>query len=139
MLRSISLPIVGLAALSTAVCVLVFETYDVTLPYWSDAARGELLAAAMALQYILIALITTFHLACGPQFRMAWVLTESLLITWPLQGTCIVVVLAFVIHLVFGRIALRGRVFIVVALLLALGLAVALIPSPIPAHCLDGG
>jgi hypothetical protein len=163
--RAAAMQSIGLAVLSAAVCVLVFTTYDVRLPYWIDAARGDLivlagfgsgaavaagrgpramlaavlLAAAMALQFMLVAEITTYGQRCGPQFRMAMVLSESVFITWPVQGTCVVVVLAVVIHAVSGRIGLRGRAFIVGALLLALGLAVALMHMHTPAHCPDGG
>ena len=70
---------------------------------------------------------------------MATVIAEALLITWPLQASCGAGVLAVVIYTVAGRIGLRGRVYIVGALLLALGLAVALIPTQTPAHCPDGG
>ena len=82
-------PRAGLVVLSATDCVLVFATHDVQLPYWIDAERGELiffagfgagaavsagggphrplrallaaalLAVAMAVQYMLIALITT--------------------------------------------------------------------------------
>ncbi len=167
--RAAAMQSIGLAVLSAAVCVLVFATYDVRLPYWIDAARGELivlagfgagaavsagggplpslrallaavlLAAAMDLQYMLITLITTFGQGCGPQFRMAMVIAEALFITWPVQATFGVVVLAVVIYAVSGRIELRERAFIVGALLLALGLAVALMPTHTPAHCPDGG
>jgi hypothetical protein len=146
--------------------VLVFMTYDVRLPFWADSARGELLVlggfgagaavaagrgaravlaavlltTAMTLQFMLVGNIATYGQGCGPQFRMAWVLTESvLLIAWPVQVACVVVVSAFLIHALSARIGLRGRIFIIGALLLAFGLAVALMPTHPPAQCLDGG
>jgi hypothetical protein len=161
-------PSAGLAVLSAAVCVLGFAT-DPLLPYWIDAERGEvivlagfgagaavaagggplralrallaavLLAAAIALQFTLIAEIVTYGQRCGTQFNMAVLLAVAVFITWPVQATCVVVVLAVVIYAVSGRIGLRGRAFIVGALLLALGLAVALMPTHTPGHCPDGG
>ena len=157
----------GLAILLAGVCILGIATYDVQLPYWFDAARGEvivlaglgagaaaaagrgalrallaalLLAAALALQFMLIGVITTYGQRCGPLFRLAVVLTESVFINWPAQTTCSVVVLAVVIYAVSGRIGLGGRTIIAGALLLALGLALALMPADAhsPPQCWDG-
>jgi hypothetical protein len=160
---------IALAALPTAVCVLGYATYGTRFPFWVDAARGEaivlaglgagaavvagggpyralrawlaavLLAAAMDLQYTLIALITAFGQRCGPEARTAVFIAEAVFITWPVQATCVVVSLVVVIYAVSGRIGLRGRLVVVGALLLALGLAVALMPGHAPVHCPDGG